>query len=84
MCCKILGKNCIADAEKLYYPTTPSTEVYIMRIGDLEPNSDSSDEEVEEGYINLDTSLATLISTIRSNQAKQSKVSKEELITQIL
>lgn len=84
MCCKILGKNCIADAEKLCYLILPSTEVHIMRIGDLESDSNSSDEKVEEGYINLDTSLATLISTIRSNQAKQSKVLKKELIKQIL
>lgn len=41
-----------------------------MRIGDLEPDPDSSDEEIEEEYISLDTPLATLVSAARSNQAK--------------
>lgn len=61
------GRDYIADAKKLHYPKIPSAEIHIMRIGDLEPNSDSSNEKIEEEYISLDSPLATLISATRLN-----------------
>ena len=78
------GRDCVADAKKLRYPKIPSAEVHTVRIGDLEPDPDSSDEEIKEEYISLDTPLTTLVSAARSNQAKQSEVSEKEPIKQIL
>lgn len=45
-----------------------------MRIRDLESDSDSSNEEVKEEYISLNTPLATLVSAARLNRAKQGEV----------
>ncbi|MCJ1349183.1 hypothetical protein MMC31_007419 [Peltigera leucophlebia] len=61
----------------------PSAEVHTLRIGVLEPDPDSSDEE-EDDYISLDTPLTTIVSAARSNHAKPSEVSEKEPIKQIL
>lgn len=66
------------------YPVILSKDVHIIRIGNLETDLDSSDKKVEEGYINLDIPLSIFVSTTRSNQAKQNKVSKKKPIKQIL
>ena len=79
-----LGRDCIADIEKLCYPKIPSTKVHTVRIRDLEPDPNSSDEKIEEEYISLDTSLATFVSAARSNQAKQNEISEKKLIKLIL
>lgn len=55
-----------------------------MRIGDLELVPNSFDEKVEEEYISLDTLFATLVSTARSNQTKQSEVLDKQPIKDIL
>ena len=61
------GKDYVANVEKLRYLKIPSAEIYTVRIRDLEPDPNSSDEEIEEEYISLDTPLTTPISTARSN-----------------
>lgn len=57
----------MGDAEKLRYSAIPSAEVHTLRIGNLEPDSDSSDKEIKEEYISLNTPLTILFSAARSN-----------------
>ena len=78
------GRDCVGDAEKLRYSAISSAEVHTLRIGDLKPDLDSSDEEGEGEYISLDTPLTTVVSAARSNQAKPSEFSEKEPIKQIL
>ena len=77
------GRECVADAKKLCYPLVLSAEIHTLRIGDLEPDPNSSDEEKDD-YISLDAPLTTTVSTARSNQTKLNNVSRKEPIKQIL
>lgn len=84
MRCKKLRRDCIADIEKLRYPKILSAKVHIMRIRDLELDSNSSDKEIKKKYISLDTPLATLVSIAKLNQAKQNKILEKKSIKHIL
>lgn len=59
------GQESVADAEKLRYPTLSSVEVHTLRIGDLQPNLSSSDDE--DKYVALDAPLDVSVSAARSN-----------------
>lgn len=69
MQCKRFRKNCLADTEKLRYSIILLAEIQGVRMEGLKLNFDSSDDKIEEKYINLDTLFATLISATRLNQA---------------
>lgn len=77
------GREGGVDAEKLRYPSIPSAEAHTLRIEDLEPDPNSSDEEEEE-YISLETPLTTIVSAARSNQSKPSNFSEKEPTKQTL
>ncbi len=51
------GRESVVDAEKLCYPTLPPANVQTLRIGDVDPDRYSSDEEVQ--YISLDEPIET-------------------------
>ncbi len=80
MCHEKSGGDYVADVQKLRYFKIWSAEVYTMKIRNLEPDPKSSDEEIEEEYISLNSPLATLVYAGKSNQAKQREVSEKESI----
>ncbi|MCJ1347605.1 hypothetical protein MMC31_005833, partial [Peltigera leucophlebia] len=51
------GRESVADAEKLRYPPLPPANVQTLRIGEVDPDPYSSDEETE--YISLDEPVET-------------------------
>ncbi len=60
------GRESVADAEKLRYLSLPPANVQTLRIGELDPDTYSSDEEVE--YISLDTPIdGTEVLAARTN-----------------
>lgn len=78
-----LGRDCVADVEKLCYPSIPSADVHTLRIGKKQPDQCSSDEEEEE-YISLDTPIEAIVSAARSNQVKSTEALGKEPIKKIL
>lgn len=76
------GRESVADAEKLRYPTVPVAEVRTLRIGDLPPDPYSSDEE--DDYVSLDTPLDLSVSAARSNQNKSNSTPAKKPIKRIL
>ena len=76
------GRESVADAEKLRYPILPSAEVHTLRIGDLQPDPYSSDDEDE--YVSLDAPLDVTVSAARSSQNKGSDASAKEPIKRVL
>ena len=54
------GREFVADAEKLRYPISPSAEVHILRIGKLQPDLYSLDDE--DKYVSLNAPLNVTIS----------------------
>ena len=76
------SRDSVADAEKLRYPILPSTEVHTLRIGEMEPNPYSSDNE--DKYISFDALLDITIFVTRSSQHKKSNTPTKKLIKRIL
>lgn len=76
------GQESVADAEKLRYPILTSAEVHTLRIGELQPDPLSSDDEDE--YIFLDAPLDVTVSAARSSQNKGSDAPAKEPIKRIL
>lgn len=52
-----LGRESVADAEKLQYPSLLPVNVQTLRIGEANPDPYSSDKEAE--YISLDDPIET-------------------------
>ncbi len=67
------GRESVADAEKLRYLSLPPANVQTLQIGELEPDSCSSDEEVE--YVSLYAPIDR-IGVLAAHQ-KQSQSAKE-------
>ena len=76
------GRESVADVEKLRYPTLLSAEIHTLRIGQLQPNPYSLDEEDE--YVSLNTPLDVTVSATRSSQNKESDSPAKEPIKRIL
>lgn len=68
--------------EKLRYPVLPSAEIHILRIGKLQPDPYSSDDEDE--YLSLDAPLDFTVSAARSNQNEGNEAPAKEPIKRIL
>lgn len=52
-----LGRESVADAEKLQYPSLLPVNLQMLRIGEANPDPYSSDKEAE--YISLDDPIET-------------------------
>ena len=73
----------VTDAEKLWYLFLPLTSVQTLRIGELEPDPYSSDEEVE--YVSLDTSIDGIgVLAAYTNQSQFTKELSKEPVKRIL
>lgn len=66
------SQELFADVEKLRYPTLLSAGVYTLRIGDLQPNSYSSDDK--DKYISLDAFLDVTISAAQYSQNQRNTI----------
>ncbi|MCJ1348353.1 hypothetical protein MMC31_006584 [Peltigera leucophlebia] len=62
------GRESVADAEKLQYPSLPPANVQTLRVGEANPDPYSSDEETE--YVSLDEPIELGVLAARSNQSK--------------
>ena len=62
------GRDCVADAEKLRYPSLPPANVQILKIGELEPDLCFIDEESE--YISLDEPIGTEVLAACNDEPK--------------
>lgn len=77
------GRESVADAEKLRYPFLPPANVQTLRIGELDPDPYSSDEEVE--YVSLDTPIDGIgVLTARTNQSQLAKELAKEPVKRII
>lgn len=76
------GRESVADAEKLRYPTLPAAEVHTLRIGEVQPDPYSSDKE--DDYVSLHLPLDISVSAARSSRNKSSGTSAKEPIKRIL
>ena len=76
------GRESVADAEKLRYPSLPSANVQTLRIGDADPDPYSSDDEVE--YVSLAEPIETGVLAARSNQPKPNPGPSKEPVKRIL
>ena len=77
------GRKSVADAEKLRYPSLPPANVQTLRIGKLEPDPCSSNEEVE--YVSLDALIDGMgVLAARTNQSQPAKEPAKELVKRIL
>ncbi len=77
------GRKSVADAEKLRYPSLPPASVPTLRIGKLEPDPCSSNEEVE--YVSLDALIDGIgVLAARTNQSQPAKEPAKELVKRIL
>ena len=76
------GRDCVADSEKLRYPTLPPANIQTLRIGEMDPDPYSSDEEAE--YISLDEPIETGVLTARANQSKPTAGPSKEPVKRIL
>ena len=75
------GRESVADAEKLRYPSLPPANVQTLRIGELEPDPYSSDEE----YISLDAPIDGIeVLAARTNQSSSTKEPSKEPVKRIL
>lgn len=76
------SQESVADAKILRYPTLPFAEIYILKIGQLQPDPYSLNKENK--YISLNTSLDVTVFVALFNQNKKSDSSGKEPIKQIL
>ena len=77
------GRELVADAEKLRYPSLPLANIQTLRIGELEPDPYSSDEEIE--YISLDEPIDGIeVLPASINESQSAKKSSKEPVKQIL
>ena len=76
------GRESVADAEKLRYPSLPPANVQTLRIGEADSDPYSSDEEAE--YISLDEPIETGVLAARSNQSKPTQGPSKEPVKRIL
>ncbi len=76
------GRESVANAEKLCYPTLSPANIQTLRIGDVDPDLYSSDEEVQ--YISLDEPIETGVLAASSNQPKPTQGPSKEPVKQIL
>ena len=77
-----LGREFVADVEKLRYPSLPPANVQTLRIGESESNPYLSDNKVE--YVSLDKPLETGVLATRSNQPKPQQSLSKEPVKRIL
>ncbi len=78
-----LSRESVADAEKLRYPSLPPANVQTLRIGELEPDPCSSDEEVE--YVSLDAPIDVIgVLAACTNQSQPAKEPAKEPVKRIL
>lgn len=59
------GRDCVADADKLQYPSIPPANLQTIRIGEANQDPYLSDEEAE--YISLDEPIETGVLAGRTN-----------------
>lgn len=78
---KKLGWESVTDAEKLKYLILLSAEVYILRIGDLQPDSYFLDNKNK--YVFLDVLLDVTISAAQFSQSKRINPPSKKSIKQI-
>ena len=77
------GHESVAHAEKLRYLSLPPDNVQTFRIRELEPDSSSSDEEVE--YVFLDAPIDGIgVLAARTNQSQPAKEPAKEPVKWIL
>ncbi len=76
------GRESVADAEKLRYPSLPPANVQTLRIREADPDPYSSDEEIQ--YISLDKPIKTGVLAARRNQPKPPQGSSKEPVKRIL
>ena len=77
------GHELIADIEKLWYPSLPLANIQKLKIGELEPDSYSSDEELE--YVSLDKLIDEIrVLAARINESQPAKKSSKEPVKQRL
>ena len=76
------GRESVANAEKLRYPSLPPANVQMLRIGEANSNPYLSDEETE--YISLDESIETGVLATRTNQSKANQGFSKEPVKRIL
>ncbi len=77
------GCKSVANAEKLRYLSLPPVNVQMLRIGELEPDPYSSNEEIE--YIYLDTPIDGIeVLTARINQSQPTNEPSKKPVKQIL
>lgn len=75
-------RDCVADAEKLRYPSLPLVNVQTLRIGEADPDPYSSDEETE--YISLDRSIEMGVLAARTDRSKPIEGPSKEPVKRIL
>ncbi len=77
------GRESVADAEKLRYPSLPPANVQTLRIGKLEPDPYSFNEEIE--YISFDAPIDGIeVLAACTNQSQPTKEPSKEPVKQIL
>ena len=76
------GRESVAKAEKLRYPSLPPANVQTLRIGEVDLDPYSSDEKTE--YISLDEPIKTGVLAARTNQSKANQRRSKEPVKQIL
>ena len=77
------GRESVANAEKLQYPSLPPANVQTLRIGELEPDPYSSDKEVE--FVSLDAPIDGIgVLATHTNQSQPAKEPAKEHVKQIL
>lgn len=76
------GREPVADAKKLRYPSLPPANVQTLWIGEENPDPYSSDEKVQ--YVSLDEPIETGVLAARSNQPKLTQGPSNEPVKRIL
>lgn len=76
------GRDCVANSEKLRYPTLSPANIQTLRIGEIDLDPYFSDEEAE--YIFLDEVIKTKVLTACANQSKPTTGPSKEPVKQIL
>ena len=76
------GRESVADAEKLRYPSLLSANVQTLRIGDADPDPYFLDEKAQ--YVCLDEPIGTGVLAARSNQPKSTQGFSKEPVKRIL
>ncbi len=73
------GRQSVANAEKLRYPSLPPANVQTLRIGEMEPDPYSFDEELE--YVSLEAPIDGIgVLVVCTNQSQPANEPAKDLV----